>query len=41
VENGVGIATLPDYLVEGNENLRPLGKMFLWESAQEIMFREV
>ena len=21
VENGVGIATLPDYLVEGNENL--------------------
>ncbi len=27
-------------IVEGNENLRPLGKKFLWEGAQEIVFRE-
>jgi hypothetical protein len=28
-------------IVEGNENLRELGRMFLWEGAQEIAFREV
>ena len=27
-------------IVEGNESLRPLGKKFLWEGAQEIVFRE-
>ena len=27
-------------IVEGNENLRPLGKKFLWDGAQEIVFRE-
>ena len=27
-------------IVEGNENLRELGKKFLWEGAQEIVFRE-
>ena len=27
-------------VVEGNENLRPLAKKFLWEGAQEIAFRE-
>ena len=27
-------------VVEGNENLRPLGVKFLWEGAQEIVFRE-
>jgi Protein of unknown function (DUF3830) len=27
-------------IVEGNENLRALGKKFLWEGAQEIVFRE-
>ena len=27
-------------VVGGNENLRPLGVKFLWEGAQEIMFRE-
>jgi hypothetical protein len=26
--------------VEGNEHLRELGKKFLWEGAQEIVFRE-
>ena len=26
-------------IVEGNENLRPLGVKFLWEGAQEIVFR--
>ena len=25
----------------GNESLRALGKKFLWEGAQEIVFREV
>ena len=25
-------------IVEGNENLRALGKSFLWEGAQEIAF---
>ena len=28
-------------IVEGNENLRPLGTKFLWEGAQKITFREV
>ena len=28
-------------IVSGNENLRALGKTFLWEGAQEIVFREV
>ena len=27
-------------IVEGNENLRTLGKRFLWEGAQEIVFTE-
>jgi hypothetical protein len=27
-------------IIEGNESLRPLGKKFLWEGAQEIVFRE-
>ena len=27
-------------IVEGNENLRELGKKFLWEGAQEIAFAE-
>jgi Protein of unknown function (DUF3830) len=27
-------------IVEGNENLRPLGMKCLWEGAQEISFRE-
>jgi uncharacterized protein DUF3830 len=27
-------------IVEGNENLRPLGVMCLWEGAQPISFRE-
>src|SRR6476619_6177985 len=27
-------------VVEGNENLRPLGVKFLWEGAQEIRFAE-
>ena len=27
-------------IVEGNENLRALGKSFLWEGAQEIVFAE-
>jgi hypothetical protein len=27
-------------IVEGNENLRELGRRFLWEGAQEIVFRE-
>jgi hypothetical protein len=27
-------------IVAGNENLRPLGKKFLWEGAQEIVFSE-
>ena len=27
-------------VVEGQENLRPLGVKFLWEGAQEIVFRE-
>lgn len=27
-------------IVEGNENLRPLGVKCLWEGAQEISFRE-
>jgi hypothetical protein len=27
-------------IVEGNESLRPLGVRFLWEGAQEIVFRE-
>ena len=27
-------------IVEGNESLRDLGKKFLWEGAQEIVFRE-
>ena len=27
-------------IVEGNENLRPLGQKFLWEGAQTIGFRE-
>ena len=27
-------------IVEGNENLRPLGVKFLWEGAQEIVFSE-
>jgi len=27
-------------IVEGNENLRELGRRFLWEGAQEIIFRE-
>ena len=27
-------------VVEGNENLRPLGVKCLWEGAQEIRFRE-
>jgi hypothetical protein len=27
-------------VVEGNENLRELGRRFLWEGAQEIVFRE-
>ncbi len=26
-------------VVEGNENLLPLGKMVLWQGAQEIVFR--
>ena len=26
-------------IIEGNENLRALGKRFLWEGAQEIVFR--
>ncbi len=28
-------------IVSGNENLRPLGTKFLWEGAQEIVFREM
>ncbi|CAN5235262.1 DUF3830 family protein [soil metagenome] len=28
-------------VVEGNENLRELGRRMLWEGAQEIVFREV
>jgi hypothetical protein len=28
-------------IVEGNENLRELGRMFLWEGAQEIVFHEL
>jgi Protein of unknown function (DUF3830) len=27
-------------IVEGNENLRELGMKFLWEGAQQIVFRE-
>ena len=27
-------------IVEGNEQLRDLGKKFLWEGAQEIVFHE-
>jgi hypothetical protein len=27
-------------IVEGNENLRELGRKFLWEGAQQIVFRE-
>jgi hypothetical protein len=27
-------------IVEGGENLRELGRKFLWEGAQEIVFRE-
>lgn len=27
-------------IVEGNENLRELGRRMLWEGAQEIVFRE-
>ena len=27
-------------IVEGGENLRPLGTKFLWEGAQDIAFRE-
>ncbi len=27
-------------IVEGNENLRELGRRFLWEGAQPIVFRE-
>ena len=27
-------------IVEGNENLRALGRRFLWEGAQEIVFTE-
>ena len=27
-------------IVEGNEHLRELGKKFLWEGAQQIVFRE-
>ena len=27
-------------IVEGNEHLRELGRSFLWEGAQEIVFRE-
>ena len=27
-------------IVAGNEHLRELGKRFLWEGAQEIVFRE-
>jgi hypothetical protein len=27
-------------IVEGGENLRDLGKTFLWEGAQDISFRE-
>ncbi len=27
-------------IVEGNENLRELGRQFLWEGAQPIVFRE-
>jgi hypothetical protein len=27
-------------IVEGNENLRELGRRLLWEGAQEIVFRE-
>jgi hypothetical protein len=27
-------------IVEGDENLRPLGAKFLWEGAQDIVFRE-
>ena len=27
-------------IVEGNDNLRPLGMKFLWEGAQEIVFTE-
>jgi hypothetical protein len=27
-------------IVEGNENLRALGKKFLWDGAQEIAFNE-
>jgi hypothetical protein len=26
--------------VEGGQNLRELGRTFLWEGAQEIVFRE-
>jgi hypothetical protein len=27
-------------VIEGSEHLRPLGVTFLWEGAQEIVFRE-
>ena len=27
-------------IVEGEESLRPLGTKFLWEGAQDIVFRE-
>jgi hypothetical protein len=27
-------------VIEGSEHLRPLGVAFLWEGAQEIVFRE-
>ena len=27
-------------IMSGNENLRELGRKFLWEGAQEIVFRE-
>ena len=26
-------------VVEGNENLLPLGKMVLWQGAQDIVFK--
>ena len=28
-------------ITSGNEHLRDLGKKFLWEGAQEIVFREI